>query len=285
MKAPSCIVTAIAVLLSYATCVAQTVPRFHNETSDTLRIDNLLVKSAAISDPNERIASLANEFLGTPYVAGTLESNDGERLTINLDQFDCTTFVETVAALALTAGEGRTSWRDFIYNLEKLRYRNGMIDGYASRLHYFSDWVVDNRHRGNIEEVSASYPGASYEIRTLDFMSANRNLYPALTDANEYERIKSAELGYRSHRFPYIKTERIGKAAKNFLKEGDIVALVTRQKNLDVSHMGILVFNGDVPYLLHASSKEGKVIVDPQPLDRYLQRGRHAGIRVIRLKE
>ncbi|MBD5210485.1 MAG: DUF1460 domain-containing protein [Bacteroidales bacterium] len=314
--------------------------RWHNESADTLKINELLAISAAINDPQERVAAVAQHFIDIPYVAGTLESNsknenfsgkssgksekifqnneiasgdneiasgnneiasgkygepakniDGlnggdEVLTVNIDEVDCTTLIDYVAALALTGGEHRTSWRDFVYNLQRMRYRNGEVKGYPSRLHYISDWIVDNAHRGNLEEVTNRCDLATYEVKSLNFMSANRNLYPALADSANFARIKEAESGYRNHRYPIIKTQRVGNAAKNFLRTGDIVALCTTKKGLDVSHMGILFIDEKkVPYLLHASSKAGKVILDATPLEQYLTKNRLAGIRVIRLKE
>lgn len=259
---------------------------WHNESTDTILINSLLSKAITAANPNDRVAMLAKEFAGCPYVAGTLVSDDGEWLTVNLDEVDCTTLVDNIMALAFTAGERRTSWRDFIHNLERLRYRGGEMNGYPSRLHYISDWVIDNTHRGNFTEVTADCPLASHEIKTLDFMTANRKLYPALSDSATFARMKEAEIGYRSHRYPLIKTSNVAKAAKTFLRTGDIVALCTGKKGLDVSHMGILFIDEKgVPYLMHASSKAGKVILDTTPLDRYLNQQRLTGIRVIRLKE
>lgn len=260
--------------------------KWHNESADTLKINELLNVSASISDPQERVAALAQRFIDTPYVSGTLESDGQEVLTVNIDEMDCTTLVDYVAALALTGGERRTSWRDFTYNLERMRYRGGELKGYPSRLHYISDWVVDNTHRGNLEEVTGRCDLATYEVKSLNFMSANRNLYTALADSINFAGIKETESGYRNHRFPLIKTSRVGNAAKTFLRTGDIIALCTGKKGLDVSHMGILVIDDKkVPYLLHASSKAGKVILDTVPLDQYLTKNRLTGIRVIRLKE
>ena len=53
--------------------------------------------------------------------------------------------------------ENRKSWRDFIYNLKRMRYRSGEINGYPSRLHYVSDWIVDNRFRGNFADRSEEH--------------------------------------------------------------------------------------------------------------------------------
>lgn len=267
------------------TATAQQHVNWHDEAADTITVNSLLRKAVMVSDPEQRIYTLALQFADTPYKAGTLDGTGDERLTINLDNVDCTTLVDYVAALAFTAGENRTSWRDFVYNLERMRYRGGELNGYASRLHYISDWIVDNTHRGNFEEVTGQSYLATHEIKTIDFMTANRGLYPALSDSATFAKIKEAEIGYRSHRFPIIKTSRVAKAAKTFLHTGDIIALCTGKKGLDVAHMGILYLDEKkVPYLLHASSKAGKVILDTTPLNQYLSRNQHTGIRVIRLK-
>ncbi len=258
---------------------------FHNISSDTTEINRILIDVVDITDPQQRISAISKKFIDTPYKAHTLEG-DEERLRVNLDELDCTTFVETVMTLAYTAGEKRTSWHDFIYNLERLRYRGGTLNGYASRLHYFSDWVVDNVHRGNFKEVTNTFPGHEWIIKTLDFMSSNPDLYPALKDNDELQRVKGYEIGYRNHRYPYIRSSKINKKEiKSALRDGDIVALVTKTDGLDVSHMGIIAMIDNEPHLLHASSKMGKVTIDKLTLSEYLIKNRLTGIRVIRLTE
>lgn len=268
---------------------AQTEVRFGNEKSDTTIISELLDSRGAAQNfvnPEARVAFFARTFEGTPYGAHTLEG-DSEVLTVRLDSLDCTTFVETAMALAYTTMENRKSWRDFVYNLKRLRYRGGEINGYPSRLHYVSDWIVDNRFRGNLSDVTDQFPRVSYLMRTLDFMTSNRNLYPALADADNYSRLRDIENGYRQHRFPYIKTRDLSlKSTKEAFHDGDVVALVTNMKNLDVTHMGIIVKESPTaePYLLHASSSDGKVEVSSLPLDEFMKKNRQwLGLRVIRL--
>ena len=270
---------------------AQTDVRFGNEKSDTTVINELLDSRAAsqnFANPEARVAFFAHTFEGTPYGARTLEG-DTEVLTVRLDSLDCTTFVEVAMALAYTSMENRKSWRDFIYNLKRMRYRSGEINGYPSRLHYVSDWIVDNRFRGNFADVTDQFPRHSYLMRSLDFMTTNRNLYPALADDSNYSRIRDIENGYRQHRFPYIKTRDLSlKSTKEALHDGDVVALVTNMKNLDVTHMGIIVKESPTaePYLLHASSTDGKVEVSQLPLAEFMKKNRQwLGIRVIRLNQ
>lgn len=259
---------------------------FHNEATDTAKITDILVKSVNIENSGERIGSIGRSFIGTPYVAHTLEG-ETEMLRINVDELDCTTFVETVIALAYTAGEKRTSWRDFIYNLERFRYRDGKLNGYASRLHYISDWIINNSYRGNIVEVTNRLPSHRYLIKTIDYMSAHRDSYPALADSATFEKIKGVEMGYRNHRYPYVKSQFLSsKEVKAALKEGDVVALTCGLKDLDVCHMGIIVIEKGEPYLLHASSSHGKVEITNVPLSEFMKKNRSlTGIRVIRLAE
>ncbi|MBE6318315.1 MAG: DUF1460 domain-containing protein [Bacteroidales bacterium] len=262
--------------------------RFHNEEKDTTIISRILndAYSANLQNPNERIGYIARMFLGKPYVAHTLECTP-EQLSINIDELDCTTFVETVIAMAYTVGEGRTSWRDFVSNLEKIRYRDGNLDGYSSRLHYISDWIVNNSYRGNLQEVTSDFNCESYTIKTLDFMTTHRDSYKALSDENEYTKLKNHEIGYRRHRYPYIKTSTLkNKEIQNLLKDGDIIALTTKTPGLDVSHMGLIAIIEGVPHLMHASMKAMKVIIDPLPLHKYLNNSKSlTGIRIIRIKQ
>lgn len=276
----------MAATASTASAIAPGEACFANESTDTIAITDMLFKAEGLhlSTSNARVAALGKMFEGTPYGAGTLEG-DTECLRIDMQRMDCTTFIENVAAMAMTLNEGRSSWHDMVYNLERLRYRQGHLDGYASRLHYISDWIIDNAHRGNLTDMTPRIVETpSYQVKTIDFMSRNRNKYPALADSTEFEAMKSAEIGFRSHRFPYIKTSAIDKAA---IQEGDIIAVVTKTPGLDVQHLGIAVRGADGKiHLLHASSAAGKVILDPLPLTTYLQRQRTAqGIRVVRLNE
>lgn len=266
--------------------------RFHDAANDTVRITDMLTRVAAmrLKTPGERVAAFGRQLVGTPYVAHTLEADSAgapEMLTVNLDGIDCTTFVETVAALAMTVGEGRTGWRDYLYNLERLRYRSGEMDGYASRLHYVCDWVVNNISKGIIQEMTDRMPGVRYAEKTIDFMSANRDRYPALADSATFERVKLTESGYHKHRYPYIRTNDAGASkARAIYNNGDMLAFTSNIKNLDVTHMGILLIDGDgIPRVMHASSSAGKVVISQESLADFLRRNRQfTGIRLLRLR-
>ena len=289
MKKTFSILAGAILAISQITHAATPAIRFKNEASDTARINNILIEAATNvghSSPEQRVAYVAKKFLDTPYIAGTLEG-EPEQLTVNVDEVDCTTFIDNVAALAFTLGEGRTSWRDFVYNLQRMRYSGGEVNGYASRLHYISAWILDNAHRGNLKEATNNFPEAEYAVKSLDFISAHKDKYPALADSTNLAGIKNLEFGYRNHRYPYIKAARVGsKSVTAQLREGDIVAITTKTPGLDVQHMGIIIISDGVPHLLHASSSAGKVTLERAPLADYFRKNRSAtGIRIIRLME
>ncbi len=118
-------------------------------------------------------------------------------------------------------------------------------------------------------------------------MTENRDKYKALSDSVNFEKMRNIELGYSNHRFPYIKTIDLGrKETKAALREGDVVALVSNLKNLDVTHMGIIIKENGEPYLLHASSTGRKVEISALPLAEFMKKNRSfLGIRVIRIKD
>ena len=78
------------------------------------------------------MAFYAKQLLGTPYVAHTLEG-DREWLTIDIDELDCTTFVENVLAMYLCVKNGKHRFADFCDYIRQVRYDKGLVS-YPSRL-------------------------------------------------------------------------------------------------------------------------------------------------------
>ena len=263
--------------------------RFHCE-NDTIKINNLLAEGlhSGLKTANELVVFYAHKLEGTPYVGHTLEGEE-EKLTINIDELDCTTFVETLYALSRTTLSGRYSWRDYAHNLENLRYRHGEMGDYSSRLHYMSDWIIDNSNRGNIVDVTSDIACVRYKIKDINFMSTHRNSYVSLkSDDVMLEKIRNFEIGYRNHRFPYIKKEQLNsKDVRKVVKRGDFVGLVTRTEGLDISHLGIIELDAKGnPVLLDASSRGKKVMLEPVDLRTQMSKSKDTeGVRIFRMKE
>ena len=101
-----------------------------------------IASSVSAQETGNAMLKYGLNFLKTPYVAHTLEVNEEEKLVVNFDEVDCTTFVEYVLALSLSpVKNGAIDKTDYARVLQKIRYRDGRINGYTSRLHYIADWI------------------------------------------------------------------------------------------------------------------------------------------------
>ncbi|MBP3350374.1 MAG: DUF1460 domain-containing protein [Bacteroidaceae bacterium] len=260
---------------------------YHHEATDTAAIVKILdaTRKAELETPADRLAFIARQLLGSPYVAATLEG-DTEVLRINMSEFDCTTLVETAIALSLTAAVDTASYNEFAHNLRNIRYRDGVVDGYASRLHYVSDWIADNTRRGNFVEVTAQCPLAKRDTKSINYISTHsRNYTDLLNNDSLVNCIKEVEAKYNNYRYQYIPATSLNsEALAKWFNNGDIVLFTTSAKGLDVSHMGIIVVERNRVRLLHASSNSHTVMLDNQPLYNYVMSNRSInGIRIVRL--
>ena len=216
----------------------------------------------------ELIVAAGRHFLGAPYEPDTLEREGPEELVINLRAFDCVTLVETAVAFALTIRARKTAFADFASALERIRYRRGRCDGYASRLHYFTDWLFDNGRKGVVCDITAELGGVPFR-KALHALTDRRADHPPLQDPAEFHRMWVIE-GICSRRlFFYIPKAALIESEKR-IAAGTIIAITTDEKGLDVSHTGIAVRDGGRIHLLHASSEAGNVILSEVTLKRYL---------------
>ncbi|QRR04332.1 DUF1460 domain-containing protein [Dyadobacter sandarakinus] len=234
-------------------------------------------------DIGMQVLRMSESFLGTPYVAGTLEGNPTERLVCKFDGLDCTTLVESSVALAVAKNENPT-FEGYKNELTRLRYRDGVIDGYASRLHYILDWMYENEKRGRLEDITAKVGGVPYK-KEINFMTNHADLYPAMGESSVWEKIREQEAQINSREHSYIPKSGIQKA-EPMLHDGDIVAFTSSIEGLDVNHMGIITKIGSRAYLIHASLTGKKVIISNVPLAEYVSSvPKHTGMIVARLNE
>lgn len=231
-----------------------------------------------------------------PYVASTLEPDPApafpeafvEPLVVRPDAVDCTTFVEYVAA-SLISGVACPSASDTAYchALASLRYRNGRRGNYATRKHYFSEWILDATHQGLLAEVTASCSGAVALPASFGFMTSHPQYYPQLQQsASLLAAVRQTEDSLSTYTYSYIPLSAIPQAYAS-LRHGDVVAFVTDRAGLDVQHVGFVWWPDTTkgePHLLHASSSLGRVCVSDVSLSVYARSAKHCrGIRIVRL--
>ena len=288
------ILTGTLVLLhSLLFATAQTI----YSASDSITTEQLLSKAISLPPKTCLTVFFGNKLAGLPYKSGTLEKNyvgrggcGQEQLIVNTREFDCTTFVETVLALARTAERGKHSFNDFCNNLQAFRYQQGTIADYTSRNHYFSTWI-DNATSSSIMYEVVPTDKALCRKRKLNihYMTSHPERYHALQgERNEdyLRKIKQMEQRQNMKEVTYIPKNVLNNPRNllSFIKDGDIVAIETSKEGLDTSHVGIAVWSSDNRLrFIHASSAYHKVVTSP--VYTYLKKQKHAiGIRILRLK-
>jgi hypothetical protein len=253
------------------------------------------LRAAALSPgsaPLGRAAVHVGELAaGTPYVPGMLDAylraggspRRTEPLVIPLTRFDCVTLVESCLAVARVAGtEGAPTWAGFGRQIERMRYRGGRRLGYASRLHYFSEWIADGERRGLVQDRGAELGGVE-DARPLRFMTAHRGSYPALADERLFRELSGIERGLDGHARRVIPTKRIPQIVDR-VEAGDVLAFATEIPGLDVTHAALAYRDGDgVLRVLHAPLSGGVVAITRATLPEYVAAIRHAtGVLVAR---
>jgi len=226
-------------------------------------------QSAKQNTANYEILRATFCFLETPYVGGTLERSEKEELIINLQEMDCMTLVEYSLAMSRAVRFPSPDWDTFARELRQIRYRNGVINGYASRLHYTTDWIYNNTVKGVFEDVTFALGGRKFPVN-VHYMSSNYEKYPHLTDDLEaVEQIKLIEKAINTRNIYYYipKNEIVKHQSK--IKNGDIICFTTSISGLDISHLGIAYLNKQQLTFVHASSSAKKVIINPESLVDY----------------
>lgn len=257
--------------------------------SGDLRAERLVPPEAPLGRAAARVGELA---AGTPYEAQTLEAyiREGgdpaarEPLSLSLTRFDCVTLVEACLAVARAGAQGRdlASWETFGREVERMRYRGGERRGYASRLHYFSEWIADGERRGLVRDLGPALGGVE-DARPLRFMTSHRDSYPALAHDGVFRAVGEHERRLDRRPRHVVPTGAIPSVSDR-IETGDVLAFATGIAGLDVSHAAF-AYRDDRGTLrvLHAPLSGGVVEVTSATLPEYVAAIRRStGILVAR---
>lgn len=279
-------------LLLLAHAVLSPHPPVEYTTRDSVEVVTLLQDQSLV-----RPIDYARRFVGRPYLTATLDgyydqadaTAADEHLVVRLDGFDCLTLLETCGALAMSRGGG---WSDFTRALTRLRYREGRVEGYLSRLHYLTMGIDDLTARGILTEVRLPERLTRQRTVRINYMSRHAASYPALKRSTDVASgMARLEAAHSPRTFRYLPQENCGLSAQQLgnIRDGDILYIVTNKDGLDYSHQGYAYWAPDGRlHMLHASSASSvgrKVIADSRPLTDYLKGiSASIGVRVFRMK-
>lgn len=234
----------------------------------------------------EIFINTAKYFLGKPYVASTLEVPDTERMVVNLREFDCTTFVENCIALSQVIKSGDFSYDNYLQTLITMRYRDGEVAGYTSRLHYTSDWIYENEKYGLLRNISSEIGGEKVK-KDVNFMTTHPQLYKHLKgNAQNIEKLDKIEKNIsKRNAYEILPTAAIYNSQQK-IKTGDIIVFATSIAGLDYSHIGIAYWQKEKLHFIHASSKARQVIIEQKTLLEYCQTSKSCtGVTVLRINQ
>jgi len=239
-----------------------------NAISDKLNSFDKSLGSRGIKDI---IQTVGESFIGTEYVAGTLDKDTKkEKLVVMISGLDCVTFVENTLTFSRVIQSGNTDIGSFKKELMTIRYRNGKIEGYASRLHYFTDWIYDNGKKGIVENITKKIGGVPYK-KKINFMTEHSSSYKQLAedDGGLLEELKSIENQINQRKMYYIPKAEVDSYYDD-MQTGDIIATTTKIDGLDVTHTGFIYKRKGKTYFLHASIVAKEVIISKEELKEYL---------------
>ena len=259
-----------------------------SSSSDNVRICNAKFELAYIkklsNQPIENIITeIGKSFIGTQYGAHSLDKDTNEALVINLSSLDCTTYIEYVLAISRSIKKNKNSFDDFKNELTKIRYKDGIVKGFTSRLNYFSDWIYDNEKKGIIKNISEELGGVPIKFN-VDFMSSHPGLYYQLKNNPEIiSTIKNQEEEISKRKYFYIPKNKIS-VVESKIQSGDLIAFTSDITGLDINHTGIAVKMRDGRiHLLHAPDVGYKVQITNEPLTDYISRiKKDSGIIVLK---
>ena len=229
--------------------------------------DRLIAKASAEGwrqlSLGQMMGRFAQELLGTPYVAHTLELDDTvESCVVDFTGLDCVTFFENVLNLARITRAGEPTAAAMIDAVRSTRYRNGVQGDYTTRLHYTNDWIWDNARRGHIKDLAPELPGAEPFTQKVGFMSAHPEAYRQLHAHPEWVPvIRRHEDTINARSKMFVPLARIA-AIEPLLQTGDIIGVATTAPGIDIAHTG-LCFKDEqgVAHFMDASSAPSRMKV------------------------
>ncbi|MCX7607059.1 MAG: DUF1460 domain-containing protein [Bacteroidia bacterium] len=218
--------------------------------------------------------SVASAWQGIPYGSGGAGLGPQEIL-LNLEQMDCMTAVENLLALHLTYKMGSSGVEGMTRALARVRYATPLPCRWEDRYHYFTHALL----AWELEGWGACLPLGVRDKRPIRYISSHPERYRGFRD---WEAIRSIEKTLSVKPRYYIPSPEMGEWLFA-LRDGDIIAFVSSEEGLDVSHVGVFFWEGSQATFSHASLKERKWVWG-EDLCAYLdrRRGKVMGITVFR---
>jgi len=227
------------------------------------------------------IVRVGQKKLAVPY-ENKVTPAAPEVLRVTLKTLQCMSFVESSLSVSRCVWQATPDAACFLREITSLRYRDGRIDGYASRLHYFEEWLADNARRGHLSLLTQGLGGTAKQ-QVTDYMSTHAPLYPALAVADDLAAIRAVEKRLSGETYWIMPRDKVA-AIEPQLQSGDVLAFLGNEPGLLVAHTGLVLKDAGKVHILHASSSpHKKVMITAGDIAEYLHRqANRTGLMVAR---
>ncbi len=223
-----------------------------------------LLTQEAARPLQERLLSVSERFLGTPYVFSPLGEGQGvdPDPTFRVDAVDCLSFVEQALAMSLAPRP-----EEVPVVLEHLRYAS--TASYEDRNHLMeSQWLPNNLRKGFLVDVTRRH-GAADTVRAEKTLTA-RTWTSRSSLALQLPKARQPQGTFALDMIPLDKVM----AHARSLPSGTILVVLREDlplKATRVTHLGFVVQKGKRTYLRHAARSVYQRVVD-EDLETFLAR-------------
>jgi hypothetical protein len=202
---------------------------------------------------------IAEHFYRLPYASHALSKENPEKFVVDFSGFDCVTFVENVWSLYRSKGIDST----FLRELEQIRYARKPIS-YENRNHYLSATFLQMEDKGLFKQVIPS----SFRIlavKKVDFLSQFLAPKKGMIELSAIQLMENS-LGP----ITYVPSASFSQVS-SYLQSSDVIAFVSKRKDLDYQHVGFIRQQKGQYYLVHASQDRRKVCQSVESISVYLK--------------
>lgn len=252
-----------------------------------------MFRSADELNRGERISMWSSALRDNPKLLSWLEDASARVKNDNApyipEAFDCTTFVETVAALARSSSPRRVA-----DNIIAIRYKDGEPSWFTRNHFPEADWIPNNVDAGILRDITASVARrAGLHERTVSKVIHKKRWFEAQADYPARRTVASrGVMGAPrapedvSVTLPYIPLENVQQAIEH-VPTGTVVNIVhadSGSKPVLISHQGFIVKRNGKAYFRHARRTHG---IKDSPFASYMrsQAGRSWRVVGINLNE
>ena len=244
-----------------------------DETICKAKFDLALSRNLTDKPINEVMIEIGKSFIGTDYVGHVLEEPGDEKLVVNMRALDCVSFYENSLVLARCIKMKKYTFDDYKAQLQLIRYRGGIINGYPSRLHYTTDYWFDNEKKGILKVVTKDIFGANNVqlIPTpINYMSTHRSVYKQLANDSFFETIKKQEDEINKRETFFLPKGNVHMFADK-VPTGSLLGITTNMGGMDIAHTGIAIrMENGALHFMHAPITGSKVQITEMTLHDYL---------------